>query len=153
MKDPIGIKVLLYTKCQEYVQQRMDTAKNAMDAAQASANEESKSSAGDKYETGRSMMQLEKEMAGKQFLEAVKLKNELDLIDPQKTYLSVLPGSLVKTNQGTYFISTSVGKVSLEKTDYFAISSSSPIGQQLLNKKTGEAFTFNNKTIQIEAIY
>ncbi|MDB5240215.1 MAG: hypothetical protein JWP57_840, partial [Spirosoma sp.] len=47
------LKQALHARCRHYVQQRIDTARQAMEAAQESANSESKSSAGDKYETGR----------------------------------------------------------------------------------------------------
>ena len=53
------IKQTLYNFCVTYINQRMATAQQAIHTAQASANEETKSSAGDKYETGRAMMQLE----------------------------------------------------------------------------------------------
>ena len=54
-------KKQLYDLCQAVVQQRIDTARHAMTAAQESANEEGKSSAGDKYETGRAMAQIERD--------------------------------------------------------------------------------------------
>ena len=42
------------------LQQKLARLEDMMKNAQAEANKETKSSAGDKYETGRSMMQLEK---------------------------------------------------------------------------------------------
>jgi len=59
-----------------YIDQRIDAAKKAIGEAQASANEETKSSAGDKYETGRAMMQLAIEqnstqLAKKYFLRSI----------------------------------------------------------------------------------
>ena len=55
---PLSLKDQILNKCREYVNVRIATAKQAMDNAQQSANEEGKSSAGDKYETGRAMMQM-----------------------------------------------------------------------------------------------
>ncbi len=43
-----------------------------MDRAQEAANSEGKSPAGDKYETGRAMGQLQKEMHGRQLAEYAK---------------------------------------------------------------------------------
>ena len=48
--------------------------------AQEAANEEGKSSVGDKYETGRAMMQIERDKAAQQLDEALKLKNIIDQI-------------------------------------------------------------------------
>ena len=44
----------------DLIGQRMTTAKEAMQQAQESANSEEKSSAGDKYETGRAMGHLQR---------------------------------------------------------------------------------------------
>ena len=54
-------KAKLYDSCLKLVDERVAHIEDAMRNAQASANEETKSSAGDKYETGRAMMHLEKE--------------------------------------------------------------------------------------------
>jgi sortase (surface protein transpeptidase) len=54
-----ALKTRLHSLCVSYVGQRIETAQRAIAIAQASANEETKSSAGDKYETGRAMAQLE----------------------------------------------------------------------------------------------
>ena len=49
------IKFRLHAACQTFIEQRMAAAAQAMQAAQESANSDTKSSAGDKYETGREM--------------------------------------------------------------------------------------------------
>jgi hypothetical protein len=54
------------------VHQRIASAEEAIRMAQESANQEGKSSAGDKYETGRAMAQLEIEKASGQLAEANK---------------------------------------------------------------------------------
>ena len=54
-----GIKQELYKQCKNYVSNCIDTAQKAIDDAVESANDDTKSSAGDKYETGREMMQQE----------------------------------------------------------------------------------------------
>ena len=65
-----SIKQELYKLCQTYIQQRILTAKQAIEAAQQAANNETKSSSGDKYETGRAMMQLEIEKDSAQLSES-----------------------------------------------------------------------------------
>lgn len=147
------LKALLYSHCLTYVETRIDTARQAMEAAQEAANSESKSSAGDKYETGRAMAQLERDRHATLLAEARKLKQELDHIDAEKTYSIVQPGSLVTTTQGTYFISISAGKITLDGTDYFAVSPASPIAAALHRRAVGDTITFNKKPYRIEAIY
>lgn len=135
--------------CGAHVALRIDTARKAILAAQSSANEETKSSAGDKYETGRSMMQLEIEKNSGQLMEAMKLKQVLDQIDPDAKMDVVKLGSVVITDQGNFFVAVSAGEFTLEEETYFSISPISPIGMQLMNKKAMSSFTFNKKVYTI----
>lgn len=130
----------------------METMQKAIGIAQASANEETKSSAGDKYETGRAMMQLEIEKNTVQLSEALKLKQALAAIDPIKSTTVVQPGSLVVTNQYNYYIAISAGQLKIGDKVYFAISPGSPIGMQLTGLSVGETFVFNSKVLCIEHI-
>ena len=113
---------------------------------------ETKSSSGDKYETGRSMMQLEIEKYSSQLNDGLKLKKALSQIDISKKYAEVMTGSLVITNQGNYFVSISAGKLIINGSEFFAISYSSPIGQALYNKQKKDKVVFRGKTIIIEEI-
>lgn len=131
--------------CREYVQQRIQTARQAMEAAQESANAEEKSSAGDKYETGRAMAQIERDRHAQQLAEAVKLEGELSRLNVEKEYATVQPGSLVSTNRGNFFVSISAGKLTLNGTDYFAVSPASPVATALVGRKTGDSVVFNKQ--------
>lgn len=144
-------KQILYNHCLAYVQQRIDTATEAMRAAQESANSESKSSAGDKYETGRAMAQLERDRHAQLLADAQRMLQELQQID-LSTAAVVRAGSLVKTGQGTFFISISAGRISLDGIDYMAVSAASPIGVALRSKRVGDTAVFNNVRYVIEAI-
>jgi transcription elongation GreA/GreB family factor len=152
MVDSLKIKQQLLAHCQAYLMQRMDTAQHAIKAAQASANEETKSSAGDKYETGRAMMQLEIEKNTVQLGETMKLKRMLDEIKIELNSLAVQPGSLVITNQGNFFLAISVGQITIEGAIYTAVSPASPIGMKLLKLKKDESFSFNGKTYSIKEV-
>ena len=70
----IELKKELYKQCLDYVQQRMQAAEQAIEAAQKASNDDTKSSAGDKYETGRAMMQQETARNLVQLNETNKLK-------------------------------------------------------------------------------
>jgi len=146
------VKEKLYAACIAYVTQRIDTAQRAIEIAQASANEETKSSAGDKYETGRAMMQLEIEKNTVQLNEAMKLKQALDQIVPSKPVSTIQPGSLVITDGHTYYIAISAGQITIEGKSYFAISSGSPIGLLLKGLQEGDTFVFNKKTVSILSV-
>lgn len=147
-----SIKQQLYAQCEHYVQQRIETAKLAMEAAQESANSESKSSAGDKYETGRAMAQLERDRHAQLLAQARKMEQELQRLNVGKLYETVQPGSLVTTNRGTFFISISAGKLSVAGADYFAVSPASPVATALSGHKADDTLTFNNVAYQIVSV-
>ncbi len=144
-------KLALYNQCLAYVQQRIDTATEAMRAAQESANSESKSSAGDKYETGRAMAQLERDRHAQLLADAQRMLQELQHIDLAPASI-VRAGSLVKTSRGSFFISVSAGRIPLDGTDYMAVSSASPIGSALRSRRVGDIAIFNNVKYVVEAI-
>ena len=148
----ITLKQQLYDLCLHYVKQRIDTAQKAIQIAQASANEETKSSAGDKYETGRAMMQLEIEKNTVQLNEAMKLKQVLDRFDATRPTTSVHLGSLVITDYHSYYLAISAGQLVIKNKTYLAIAPTSPIGMQLTGKQAGETFLFNGRTIKIEEV-
>jgi transcription elongation GreA/GreB family factor len=147
------IKSLLYEKCLTWVESRMLTAKNAMQTAQEAANAEEKSSAGDKYETTRAMMQNESMMAARQLDQALKLKQIVEKTDINESYDYIKTGSLVITDTQRYFICISAGKIIIEEQAYFAISSDSPVGLLLCTHKAGETINFQDKKIIIREIF
>lgn len=146
------LKQQLYNTCKEYVIRRIDNAKTAMQAAQRSANEETKSSAGDKYETGRAMAQLERDKHALQLVEAEKLRKALDVINPEVNHDIIAPGALVFTSNGIFYFSISAGKLTIGGIEIFAIAPSAPVGQLLLGKKTGESVDFNGRKFVVEKI-
>jgi transcription elongation GreA/GreB family factor len=146
------LKNRLYDFCLNFVEQRIKVIQEAILEAQKAANEETKSSAGDKYETGRAMAQIDKDLNTRQLLEAQKLKAELLKIDLKPTLGIVQLGSLVYTSMGNYFLAISAGKIILENEVYFALSGASPLGTKLLHKKIGDNVDFNGKMLIINKI-
>ncbi len=147
-----NIKAQLYQLCQQLMEQRIETAETALEQAREASNDDTKSSAGDKFETTREMMQQEITrnkgllMDAKQNLQLLKV-----IKDAPKTEV-VKSGSLVNTTEGTFYISISAGQLSVEGKNIFAISAVSPIGQLLIGKKVSDAVSFNNKKYIIKDI-
>ena len=148
----MNVKKALYDQCQTYVNQRISTARQAMEAAQESANSESKSSAGDKYETGRAMAQLERDRHAQLLAEALKLEQDLSRLNTDKLFDTIQPGSLVITSRGAFFISISAGKLALDGKDYVAVSPASPIATALTGHRVGDTVTFNRLTYQVMSV-
>ncbi|MDC3337454.1 GreA/GreB family elongation factor [Flavobacteriales bacterium] len=146
-------KIDLLEYCKTYVAKRMSRFAVAISTAQSDANKETKSSAGDKHETGRAMAQLETENNSKHLTEAKKLNAVLSQIDPGKKNTSIELGAFVKTNLGNYFIAISAGKTHLFGDEVYLISPASPIGQHFLGKKEGDTVSFNQQTIAIQEVH
>lgn len=143
------MKKELHQACLLELQTRIDRIRLAVEEIQAAANEETKSSAGDKYETGRAMMQQEKDKMANQLAVNISWKNQLTLLNPAETKERIEIGSLVITQEGHYYLSIPLGKLKLEGQVYFAISLASPIGKALLNKKAGDEIVFQGRKISI----
>lgn len=144
-----SLKINLHRLCLESVQQRLDTAKQALRSAEEGAEQETKSSAGDKYETGREMMQQEKDRALAQANEANKLLVALQAISTSGEADKVLVGSVINTDQGNFYLSISAGMIKFEDKEYFAVSPASPIGSKLMGRQKGDRFDMNGKAYQI----
>jgi transcription elongation GreA/GreB family factor len=148
----IELKKELYKQCLNYVQKRMEAAQLAIEEAQKASNDDTKSSAGDKYETGRAMMQQETDRNVIQLNETNKLKVALNQLNYLVVSDTAETGSLVITNNGNFFIAISAGVLMVNSETYFAISPASPVGLRLKGQKIGYEFDLNNKHYQIKKI-
>ena len=146
------LKQQLYMQCVQFCNNRLDTIRNSIEEIQESLTTETKSSAGDKHETGRAMLQLEREKAGNQLAETQKLQELLSKIDISKTSKMVSLGSLVFTTQANYFIAISAGEIVVENEKYFAISPNTAIGKLLIGKEVGDVMTFRENEFKVVAV-
>lgn len=135
------------------IAEKIAIAKHAMEEAQRSANEETKSSAGDKYETGRAMAQNERDKyAGQLALLKIEM-NQLETIDFDRQFDLVLKGALIETEIGFILLAVSIGQVQIQDKNVMVVSNNSPIGKAIWMKKLGEKAEFMGKTISILAIH
>jgi hypothetical protein len=116
------------------------------------AANDSKSSAGDKHETGRAMMQQAQEQLGKQLQEAEMKRASLARIQTQTTTETIGEGSLIITNENTLLLAAPLGKIQFEEKDIFVISMQSPLAQALKGKKSGDTIIFQQKQINILSV-
>ena len=148
-----SIKHKLLDSCRLYVEQRISTAREAMSVAQAAANEEDKSSAGDKYETGRAMMHIEREKAAEQLDVSLKLKMALDQISLESAHEQISVGCVAITSAFKSFIAFGPGKIKIDNDEYFIVTPGAPLGKLLLGLKVGQEFTFNNSPHTVLKIF
>jgi transcription elongation GreA/GreB family factor len=137
----------------EKVNHRMKELEVLLDELHASMEDETKSSAGDKHETARAMVQLEQEKLSKQLNEFVHMKGILTQINPTVKHLQVGMGSLVETSEGWYFLSVGLGQISIDDKRVFALNPQAPIGQQLKGKKVGDEVAFGGRKMIVLSVF
>ena len=116
------------------------------------SNNDTKSSMGDKYETGREMLQQEINNLQTQLNEVVNQKLVLDKIS-EKNCEKVESGALVKTKTGLFYISVSTGEVIFDGQKIMAVSAESPLAKATAGKRESESFELMGKLQSIEKIW
>lgn len=135
------------------ITERIAMTRTAIDNAQAAANGEEKSSAGDKYETGRAMGHLEKDMYSRQQSENMKDLDQLQKINTNVVYTTAQAGAFVRCKDYSFFIATGLGKQEINGKLVFFLSPQAPLAKLLLNKGVGERFVFNKREEVIVEVY
>lgn len=151
--EKIAYKTKLKDHGLQLLRQRIATAETAMSQAQEAANAEEKSSSGDKYETGRAMGQLTKEMYGRQLAEYAKDLKALRSIAVDSICDQGGPGALIRGKGIAFFMSAGLGKQQIDGLTVLFVSPMAPLARTLQGKKPGDAVAFNGTIVLIEDIY
>jgi len=156
VNDPIinkDIKAKILDECKHFLKEKISILISALNDVTEASNSESKSSAGDKHETGKAMMQIEQEKISKQLSELKSQKNELEKISLNTSATKIGPGSLIETNKGYFFIAVSIGKIKTNGKEIFVVSNLSPIGRSFIENKSGQKFELNNTIYEILNVF
>lgn len=143
------LKKLLMSKIIDEIDDRIKAETLMIESARETANSDTKSSAGDKYETTRAMMHLEQEKYSQQLSESMELRRRANSIPLDQTFEEIRTGSIACTSMGNFFIAVSAEEIEIDDEEYIPISLASPIGEALHGKKSGESVPFRNRTITI----
>ena len=130
----------------DYIHQQLDKKtlelQRHFDDLKSDLGAEHKSSAGDKHETSRAMIQLEQEKLAGQLNQLQQQRETLSKID-KTIHEKIQFGSLITTSYGIFFMSIGLGKLEINYQSIFCISTSSPIGNRLLNLSIHDSYEFN----------
>ncbi len=148
----MGLKHKLHSACLEFAQQGVDALNTAQKELSDDAGSEMKSSAGDKHETGRAMLQLEQEKNAEQLLKASALLKIMERIDPALRADKVALGAMVATSRGNFYIAISAGRLNIDGKDYYAISPQAPIAAKLMGAQVNHKILFNGVEYAIDEI-
>jgi len=127
--------------------EKIENFEKLISETRASSND-TKSSMGDKYETGREMLQQEINNLQVQLNEILKQKDFLKTVLPKPSDKAE-KGAIVKTEKGLFFISVSLGEIKVENEKIICISPESPLAKAMNGKKKDEAFSLNNMSQKI----
>lgn len=145
-------KQQLIQVCTDYLKDKISSLNAIINEVSESSNSESKSSAGDKHETSKAMMQLEIEKLGTQLKEAEGQLAEFEKINFHKNFQIIEQGSLVETGKGYFLIASSIGKITVDDKIVFVISSKSPLALKLIGSKQKDTVIFNDVSYLIITI-
>jgi transcription elongation GreA/GreB family factor len=151
--EKIAFKNELKQLCQVIIEQRIAALRFAINAAQQAANNEEKSSAGDKYETSRAMSHLEKDMHTRQLSENVKELATLFSVNINAVYDEGVAGAFLQCTGVSFFIAAGLGKQTVAGNCIFLLSPHAPLAKLLQSKRAGDAFIFNSVETHIEEVY
>lgn len=148
-----SFKKEVYLHCIDIIENRIKTITKNLEQLMDSKQNETKSSAGDKYETGMAMLQNEEDLYKRQFADTSKTLEQLKNINVSKLCEAVEPGAMVLLPAGWFYISAGMGKIIVAGEPVFCISLQSPIGVALKHKKKSELVSFNEQRFTIQDIY
>ncbi|MDX1761066.1 MAG: transcription elongation factor [Christiangramia sp.] len=142
----------LILACRDYISQRVAVIKKAMNGLKEDLEGESKSSAGDKFETGREMINIEWNKLSVQLSQYDHLDQILNRLEDHIPTEMIVLGSMVYTDAANYFISIPAGEISGGSDKFYAIGIQAPIAQLMLGKKVGDSINFNGRQFKVQRI-
>jgi transcription elongation GreA/GreB family factor len=152
MEGQKKLKKELFQFCEIFVSNKIETIKANLSNIQEALTSETKSSAGDKHETGRAMLQIEREKLGERLKVAEEMGNTLFSINQGEESIRIGLGSLVFTSNNNFYIAIPSGLYSNQVEKVYCISLQSPIGNLLFGKAKGDFFEFNGKRVDILSV-
>lgn len=115
-----------------------------------SAADETKSSAGDKYETARAMLHIEQDQVRQQIAEINAQHAVLTRLDPVLRPERVAIGSLIRMQDTWYYLSIGLGKIRIEAVGtVYILSPQSPLGKMLTGLSSGAELSLNGRKMKI----
>ena len=127
---------------------------DAINQTEQALQEETKSSAGDKYETSREMLQADLDRLESQ---RTILQSSLALFAVSPNNDRIVAGSIaeisINNQTHTLYIGPAIGNVTIDNLEIRAISTASPLGAALLGKHPLQEFNWNGKSIRVLNCY
>lgn len=143
------MKSQVHAMCEQILNERVASIKAQLHELVEGAKNDSKSTAGDKHETSRAMMQIEQEKLSNQQTQVQTQLQVLRRIDPTIVSAVITTGSLVKTNLGLLYLSVPLGRITVQDQTVMCLSSQSPLGVLLNGRREGEKVNMNGVVYEL----
>jgi len=141
-----------FDACYAQLTANMESLKRELQKLNEAYNQETKSSAGDKYETSREMLNAERAKASDQLAQQADMLRHLREFEKFNAALYVQPGALFQTDKGCFYLAVALGQLSVNQDKFFAISPVSPLGKAARGKGVDDTFSVNGIKHHIKAI-
>ena len=145
-------KQMVHKYCLQIVADKLKAMEEKLRDLSASAANETKSSAGDKYETARAMLHIEQDQVRGQKAELLAQQAVLNSIEPNLKTERIVLGSLVQIGESYYYLSLALGRLKVEGKTVYALSLQAPLGGQLKGLTTGESVTVAGKVRRVDEV-
>lgn len=126
------------------IKENIKLLEEELDSIKKEKNSLTKSTAGDKHETSRALMQSEYDKLYQNYSLQLKQQKVIETLDLSKKSV-IGNGSLVQTDRFFYFIGIGLGKHKIMSNNVMLISELSPIGKLLVGRNKNDVISFNNK--------
>jgi hypothetical protein len=146
-------KQQIHQACAHLLQERISTALDALQDLDDTESNETKSSAGDKFETAREMIQQERMRHQNLLIEARKMEKSLMQLDPFIQHETGALGSLIETQTHTFYLGIGLGAVQVNEKMIMALSIQSPMGTLLVGTKVGDIVQHQQNRYTVLQIY
>jgi len=140
---PGRLKPSIHTLCSTTLNARIAAAEASIADTQRSSQSDTKSSAGDKHETGRAMAQLEIEKQQVSLGNLLAMREVLARLDPNVPQERVREGALVRTDRGLFYIAVGLGRVVVAGHEVMVMSPQAPLAEALQRTPIGGTARFN----------
>lgn len=136
----------------QIIEDKIEMLQQLLADLKESGSNETKSTAGDKHETALAMLQIEQANKRTQLKDALFQKSIFEKINTGIGTQKIAVGSLIKTNQGYFYLSIALGKALINEIVVIALSPQSPLGQKMLGLNIGDVITVNDTVYSIDTI-
>lgn len=137
---------------EKIIDKKVLDSRKYMESIERSIHSESKSTAGDKHDTSRELMQQERNKAAQNLSNQLAMQKTLIQLKIIDANIAIGFGSLIETQGNVIFIGLALGKINYLNREIVCISPLSPLARVLEGMQVGEVCTFNEVIYEIKQL-